>query len=646
MKRLDTYLDGSGISVSYTLKTDDITKGEKSPGTPYDARKAYFNADGYEEKTDSTIFVKNVEDGYFVEVVTRSAELSQFGLDLPLNFMGKRNLGGWRKQYLFNSPYASTDNEHIYCFLSNPDGNHVMLVLDSPADGWKMDYSSYLGGRYFCNLKLLANFDKAYQTGSRRDRLSFYLFEVDSFEAGLQKVAKVKGLPVLTYDKSGGRIGERISFKAIGKCDHIEIDGEIYPYDQGLRYEIHRTGTIVAVPYANGKRGLDCRIYGYETIDELYKRSVDSIDLDVVAKTDGNLCEHQCWVSAALRYMLRYGGDKRLETIVKEELARITETEEDKAIPRRTIFFKAHGRFPEYNVYQSGRVQELAFGVTILLDAYEYFGEEKYLTYVKGAMNTLLCHYQKEDGRIETYTEWTDTYDDYTTVCCPMISFVDAGNFLKERDPAFAKRCFDGAAKMAAYLYGRGLSFPTEGGVAKEAESDMEDGSISCTALALLYYCAHVKREEKYICKAKEILDLHECWMIQTPIAPMYRSSLRWWETKWEGDRDGNALCCGHAWTIWRAEADHLYYTLTGDRAYYLKAYNGFMSNFSKINEKGESFACYQPDYITGGGFARRSEDVEFRIARGFPRQVDSGLSRYVWIRACAGMLQEMQKEK
>ena len=57
------------------------------------------------------------------------------------------------------------------------------------------------------------------------------------------------------------------------------------------------------------------------------------------------------------------------------------------------------------------------------------------------------------------------------------------------------------------------------------------------------------------------------------------------------------------------------------------------MSNFAKIDNNGKSDACYQPDYITGGGLNNRSEDVVFRIAKGFPKQSDSGLSRYVWIR-------------
>ena len=67
------------------------------------------------------------------------------------------------------------------------------------------------------------------------------------------------------------------------------------------------------------------------------------------------------------------------------------------------------------------------------------------------------------------------------------------------------------------------------------------------------------------------------------------------------------------------------------------------MSNISKINKKGKTYACYQPDYITGGGFAERADDVEFRIARGFPRQTDSGLSRYLWTRAAASILTEKQ---
>lgn len=73
--------------------------------------------------------------------------------------MGKKG-GDWKNQYLFNSPYRSEDNRHIYIYLTAPCGKNRVVVFESGADGWKMDYSPYVGGHYFYNLKLLAAFPK------------------------------------------------------------------------------------------------------------------------------------------------------------------------------------------------------------------------------------------------------------------------------------------------------------------------------------------------------------------------------------------------------------------------------------------------------------------------------------------------------
>ncbi len=620
------------ISLSYTLKSDDITHGEHPHGTPYVSRKGAF-VGGYNAETKSRLTVEEEDGSVKITLTTESEDLSEFGLNLPFNFMGKKNGGGWRRQYLFNSPYSSENNEYIYCYLSNPNGKNLMLVFGSKADGWKMDYSPYLGGHYFYNLKALANFDRAYKTGSDNKKLVLYLFEVPSFENGLEKVAEVYGVPILTYDKNGGALGDTILFTATGDCDEIEIGGKRYPYAGGFSYKIDKVGEIIATPLYKGVKGLYCSVYGYGNIHDLYYASMDSVTMEDIAVTDGDLCEHQCWVSAMLRYMMQYGKVGKFEKLVKKELDVICETDIRKAVPRQTILKEPHDYFPAYNVYKSGRVQEQFFGVTILLDAYKYFGDEKYLIYAKGALDSLIDHHQNEKGGIETFVEWLNKTEDYTTVCAPMIPIADMAVFLEDKDPKRSEFYKNSAKKIADYLCERGWSFPTEGGQAEEAESEMEDGSISCTALSLLYYCTKLEKNDEYIRKAKEILDVHESWVISTPVAPMYRSSLRWWETLWEGDEDGNALCCGHAWTIWRAEADYLYYRLTGDEEYLHKAWCGFMSNFAKIDENGKSYSCYQPDYITGGGLAKRSEDVKFRIAKGFPRQTDSGLSRYVWIR-------------
>jgi hypothetical protein len=148
-----------------------------------------------------------------------------------------------------------------------------------------------------------------------------------------------------------------------------------------------------------------------------------------------------------------------------------------------------------------------------------------------------------------------------------------------------------------------------------------------------LYYCKNVRKDEKYLQKAKEILDLHEIWVINTPVCQMKGSTLRWWETQWEGDADGPAICAGHAWTIWRAEADHLYYQLTGDTKYLKKATNGFMTNLSKIQKDGTTYSVYNPDEINGGGFDGILNSVRYRVAKRFSNREDCGISRYVWIR-------------
>jgi hypothetical protein len=213
-----------------------------------------------------------------------------------------------------------------------------------------------------------------------------------------------------------------------------------------------------------------------------------------------------------------------------------------------------------------------------------------------------------------------------------MIPIVDMANFLKDKDGLRAKKYYESARRMAEFIYNRNLNFPTEGRKTFDKKT-FEDGSISCSALALLYFCNKVKLESKYLKRAKNILDFHDAWVIKTPVCQMKNSTLRWWETLWEGDKDGPAICAGHAWTIWRAEADYLYYKLTKDEQYYEKAVNGFITNLSKIDSEGRSYAIYSPDMINGGGVNKEFGKFEYKIANKFPKQEDCGLSRYVWIR-------------
>ena len=157
---ISIFADGD-ISICYTLLTDNIKEGKRVSSTPYVDRQDDLvtkNLIRYGENTKSTVKIAPYEDGIEIEASTDDCQISEYGINLPFNFMGKKNGGGWRKQYLFNSPYMSPDKKIIYAYLTNPDGNHLLVAILSEADGWKMDYSPFGWAHYFINLKLLANY--------------------------------------------------------------------------------------------------------------------------------------------------------------------------------------------------------------------------------------------------------------------------------------------------------------------------------------------------------------------------------------------------------------------------------------------------------------------------------------------------------
>lgn len=634
------------ITLAYTLESDDITKGKKPSCTPFQDRQDYFEY-GTSEKECCYICDKEYKDGLILEVYGND-DMSEFGLNLPFNFMGVKGAGGWENQFLINSPYRSEDKRFMYAYLTKPNGNNLVVAVLSEADGWKIDYSWHSWGHYFINLKILANYDKAYGTKRRNSKyLKVAIMPVTDFASCLDTLSDLYGAPLMDYDISGGKIGDTVSLIPYGNIDSIieKHNGKelVLPFDKD--YTVKYEGETELTPVYQGKKGAPITIYGYTDIVELYKKSMDTVNVNIIReRTNSNLCEHECWVSAMLRFLMKYGHtlsdfDKnKYEKMLLDELSIITETDESKAVSEVTILNKPHDRYPAYNVYKSCRVQELHFGIIILLDAYKYFGDKKYYEYAIGATDCLLDFYFK-DGHIEV--DWGDgTSEDYSTVCAPMIALCDIANFVKTIDTSRYERYKKCAYEMAEFLYNRGLNFPTEGAKTDLTETEMEDGSISCTALSLLYFCKNMERIERYIKKAKEILDIHENWVMKTPICQMHFSTLRWWETGWEGDADGPALCCGHAWSIWRGEADYLYYELTGNEKYLTKAKNTFLTNLSKIRSDGTTYAIYNIDEINGGGFHEECSKITYKLANRFASWQDCGLSRYVWIRMCDTFLQ------
>ncbi len=629
-------------SVCFTLKSDDIKALPHDELDPYsDKRSSYDNITAESENsvicTDSKNRITTEytvdENGLIIHSVTKNPEISEFGINLELNFIEKSG-SDWRGQLLPTSPYSSADGEHMYFIMTRPNGKFFSAIAKTPCDGWKIKYSPYSLGHYMLNLQFFASFDKVYNSSGRKE-ISVRLRCADTLNEAFEHICEEYNKPLLRVIKSGGTEGNA-EVKLIGRADRFELrspSGKITTTDTSGHISFSEYGMYTITPVYGSIRGLDAVLWCGDNLMNLFDKSCNAIEEPY--HPDNNLCEGGCFLWAMLLNM-RLGNHLRYDKIAHEELD-IVMAKNAEYIERRTILPFPSDGFAAYHIYKSDRVQEQFFGVSILLEAYRVYKDKNILEYAVSALNELVENWMR-DGMVYNGK-------DYTTVCCPMIPLVDMTIFLEKLSDPRAEIFKKAALQMAEHLYKRGFSFPTEGHEKESETPSLEDGSISCTALALFYCCAHIEANKKYIDFAKEIMNFHNAWSMSTPDARINGSSFRWWETLWEGDGQGPAICAGHAWTVWRAEALFWGGILCRDDRMMLNSWNGFVSNFAKIQTDGSMYCCFEVDYIRGGGLdgikkdllqlKGENTDINYKIAHSYPEHKDNSLSRYVWTRAC-----------
>lgn len=634
--------------VRYTLKDDDITTDDAF--VLYSDRLSDYNMQEFSEgcvKCENTslgihtIFSLE-EDELIIDSYAENESISQFGIDLNFNFLGKKN-GTYVGQLIPSSPYTSLAEERLYYILPIVNVGFCAVVSLTPKSLWKMDYSSYCAGHYINGFQIMSSSDKAFGREGKK-RLSLRIFFAETVDECYQKIQRIFDCPMLITDITG-TFKNTLTVDVLGNADLVKVilddkQEEITVNDGKVTVNRLGYGRHTLIPYFNGMPGLDTQVWFGNDVKELFEKSCDSIKKPYHG--DDNLCEGMTWCWSMLCYMNMY-SDKRYIDKVEDALKTVM-GEGREPVPRQTILPYAADGFPPYHIYKSKRVQEQFFGISMLTEMYKLTKDKKYLDFAADSAKTMINCYQREDGAIVPET-------DYTTVCAPIIPIIDLALIYKDMDKDEHNYFASSAKRIAEYLVKRGLHFPTEGEISDINDEEMEEGSISCTALSVLYYCRYIEKRQDYIDFAEKVLKLHDYWITYTPDVRLYRSTMRWWETIWEGDGTGPAICAGHAWTIWRAEADYHMAVLTGKEEYFKKSLNGFMTNFSKITAEGETFACYQPDYFAGGGHegVRKSRKQlseadypkKYEITHNYPKHYDNSLSRYVWARACATWLKD-----
>ncbi len=652
--------DGTGRFgwMVYTLKSDDITTADKPGFVPYNSRYVGFSTceggtDGWQLENpayDLKLSVRSLEDRVILEQRGGGADVSACGIFLPLNFLSDKN-GTYEHQFLVSSPYHTADRAHWMYFFTRPDGHHLAVVAEEAMDGYRICYSPYLSGHFIRGIEFLRSFDRAYHMPSRTDdRLRLHILPVSSYREALEKAAEIWECPALYYRSASVKCGEKFVFEPIGKVNSIRVSAPSgrQTVVNGLEYIPEEYGIHTAVPEQGG---VDCAFYAWDDRNAIFKRACDALPEnreDVIGNLpdgtpvwrppylfyrgyeDHNLCEHGMWCWALLRYMRRFGVCEPYASTVKNFLHIVMGDSETARLNCCTMLEEQ-----DYRTQNSTRIQEAYNGINILLDAWLVFGERKYLDFAIKAMDRRLECDLGADGGIYRYGSDGATAEiaDYTTVTCMVFPVVTMARILQQQGNCRAEKYCKYAEKIADFVVARDLSFPTEGGHHPEVNDEMEEGSISCSALTVAYVARHIICKDSYVVYAKKILDLHDAFSVYTPHPVMYRSSLRWWETIWEGDSDGPAVCFGHAWSLWRAEAQFWYGLLAHDDARLYDSYQGFMGNYAKADDQGNMYSIYQYEPLSGGALTDNGRDMDYSVHDGFPRRRDVTLSYYLFAR-------------
>ena len=631
--------------VCYTYHSDDIT------AIPYEELTAYKDRLCEYDKADDCVFAdskNSIRTSYslagnslVIQSETDNNDISEFGLQLDFNFLSKKGTYFF-DQYLPSTLFSSDDKEYTYCILMSPRGECIVVVAQTPCDGWKLDYSPFCFGHFIMGMKFLASFDRQFSPSNRK-KISVLIQCTDTLDEAFDNVCDVYGMPMLTNVLSGGFCGRGI-VSLRGDADSFLItspSGKRETIPAASVIHMKEYGIHTVIPVKNGKNGLGTTLYNGIDIKKVYTDCCDAIDRARIYRHEWG-CEGVAYLWAMLSYMNLYGCDRYrhvADQILPIMMGKTTPNESFSVVPYAT---ETHA---PYHIYHSDRIQAQFFAISVLLEAYRCYRDDEYLEFAANTLDEALDH-NFDKGKIIAHGIYHDA--DYTTGCAPVIAIVDMAEAMKEKNDPRYVRYQEAAIQVAEHLYARGYDFPTEGDPVPDfLDREYEDGSISCTALSLLYVYIHLHPEARYLTFAGELLKMHNAWTIHTPDARQYQSSFRFWETLWEGDGLGPAICAGHAWTIWRAEALYYYGVACKDRKALLDSYNGFITNFAKVQEDGRTFSCFETDFIKGGGcdsdraenFRQDDMTPRFRLGHSYPEHVDRSLALYVWIRAASTWL-------
>src|SRR5690625_4820862 len=579
-------------------------------------------------------FYQFYDDYFMIHTVFSQQKGPRMGVNFDFAFLDCDD-DGFENKLMLTEMYIDPNYLYAYFLFRQYNGQYIVMAINERFAAYRLKYS-YFGHRV-TGMQILANASDVITDEDRNmiqtDSLRIMIGFQPNLQAAKKFAAEILNISIASYELSGNVIGNDFSFTTINDFDEVRIldeDGHetsfkednshyFFHLEKDTMYRIisrvnnrehvsyvlaHKNWSDyynIICPfyrkYFQHETGAFYRVMFKNTLSPQGGRTFEGVHFgnpyEMMSCRTGEFGGFAGW--AMLKYLrLHPNNDKIFQSVKKYIEHWALNLHGRKKSLYGTVHKKPHRHFLKkysaYHLYKEINFPQYeVFLMEQLIDYYELTNSPIIFTELIAIADHFIHDHIGENGEVLYHKT------DYTTVHTPVVLFVKLVKLCEKiNEDELADTYRQVAANMTEHIVNRGLDFPTEG------ESCTEDGSVSCSALSILYYCYHIKYESHYIGMAEKMLHLHRMLELTTYDAKMYMSSIRFWETLYESNEYGPSYNAGHSWTLWSAEAKIYYALLTAEFSYLKEAYNGFITNMAKVEPNGGMPASYTPDMIPG----------------------------------------------
>lgn len=558
------------------------------------------------------------------------------GLQMDWNFFDMPKSSSWQQQCMPHILYTDEEYEYAYLVFATADHRYAAITMQG-FSAWRIKYS-YPGHRMI-GFQILTQADDVVTTGKKAltvsENVNIHMFFGDTETECLERIADILHLGIAIPKISGGTTGATIPFDIVGRYESVGIvasngieqnvqENKIALVQEGI-YQI-----IVTTEYK--KRHVSYVLCHknwealFDQVNAFYKDNFQdesgafyrAIWSDTCSPKNGFTLEGTAFGDTTALYSCRSGefggfagwammkncilfGEKpELMTALNRYVYNWVLNQGHESNPYNSTICKCEQEYlgrkygPYHLYHEVNYPQHEAFFLEQLVDFYQITKKHEVLDDALQLARHFVTEHMEPNGMVVCQNTPKGEKVDYCTVHAPICGLIKLAEIIRETNEQESQWLLKSAEKLADYVCARGLSFPTEG------EACTEDGSMSCSAITLLWAYRHISPKKEYMQTAKMILDYHEALVLRGTDCRQTNSSVRFWETQYESRDWGPSINAGHAWTIWAAEAKALMAEILGDVTLLQEAYEGFITNMCKVQPNGAMPSCFTPDMIPG----------------------------------------------